>query len=106
MSNIIPFHPIQLLCSYATGLFFVSPLGDILKRRQLILALIFASASLTVGFALTSSLLVIQILAFFIGLSTIALQIIIALTRILLKVLSLIPSSFLVTCPEFCWVAS
>jgi len=59
----------------------VSPLGDILKRRQLILALILSSASLTVGFALTSSLLVIKILAFFIGLSTIAPQIIIALTR-------------------------
>ncbi|KAF8968912.1 major facilitator superfamily domain-containing protein [Flammula alnicola] len=67
--------------SYATGILLISPLGDLIRRRQMILLLILASASLTVGLAFTSSFLLFRILVFLTGLTTISTQIIIALAR-------------------------
>ena len=52
---------------YCIGLFFISPLGDLLRRRQLILALVFITTCLSVGLALSKSLLAFQIFAFLIG---------------------------------------
>jgi MFS family permease len=52
---------------YATGLLLISPLGDIVKRRPLVLLLCIIGAALTVGLATTTSLLAFEALSFFIG---------------------------------------
>ena len=53
--------------SYACGLLFITPLGDLVRRRALILALISASAALTIGLPLASSLQTFEALSFLIG---------------------------------------
>jgi hypothetical protein len=62
--------------SYATGLLLISPLGDLLPRRQLILALVLTSASLTVGLAVTLSLAGFEALSFLVGVVTVTPQVI------------------------------
>ncbi|KAF8264726.1 major facilitator superfamily domain-containing protein [Lactarius quietus] len=57
---------------HASGLFLISPLGDLVKRRPLLLLLCSISASLTAGLAVTRSLVVFQILCFFIGATSMA----------------------------------
>jgi len=61
--------------SYATGLLFISPLGDLVKRRPLLLLLCSISASLTVGLAVTRSFVVFKILCYLVGVATMAPQI-------------------------------
>ncbi len=65
--------------SYATGLLFISPLGDLVKRRPLLLLLCSISASLTVGLAVTRSFVVFKILCYLVGVATMAPQILIPL---------------------------
>ena len=66
--------------SYASGILFISPLGDLVKRRPLLLLLCSISASLTVGLAVTRSLVVFQALCFLIGATSVAPQILIPLS--------------------------
>ncbi|KAF8959131.1 major facilitator superfamily domain-containing protein [Flammula alnicola] len=71
--------PTLVQAGYATGLVLISPLGDLLRRRQLILLIVAISACLTVGLAVTSSLIVFEVLSFLVGVLTVTPQILIPL---------------------------
>lgn len=62
---------------YCIGLSFISPLGDLLRRRQLILTLVFITTCLSVGLVLSTSFLVFQIFAFLLGVFNVTAQILI-----------------------------
>ncbi|KAJ7449212.1 MFS DHA1 protein [Mycena latifolia] len=72
--------PVLLQAGYATGLLFLSPLGDLVKRRPLVLLLIFTSGSLTLGLAITRSLVVFEVLSFLIAFSSVTPQVLIPFT--------------------------
>ncbi|KAI0055869.1 MFS general substrate transporter, partial [Artomyces pyxidatus] len=71
--------PTLIQAGYATGLVLISPLGDLVPRRPLLLLVAFVSASLTIGLALSHSLAAFQALSFLIGASSVAPQILIPL---------------------------
>ncbi|KAJ7065830.1 major facilitator superfamily domain-containing protein [Mycena amicta] len=71
--------PTLLQAGYATGILFISPLGDLVRRRGLILLLALISASLTIGLAVTSNLVVFETLSFVIGVVSVTPQIMIPL---------------------------
>ncbi|KAJ7819645.1 major facilitator superfamily domain-containing protein [Mycena olivaceomarginata] len=62
---------------YATGILFISPLGDLVRRRQLILLLAIISGSLTIGLAITPNLVVFEVLSYVIGFVSVTPQIMI-----------------------------
>uniref|UniRef100_A0A0W0FEA9 Putative MFS superfamily n=1 Tax=Moniliophthora roreri TaxID=221103 RepID=A0A0W0FEA9_MONRR len=64
---------------YAVGLLFLSPLGDLVRRRQLILALVILSTALTIGLAVTNSIEVFIALSFLVGVVTVTPQILLPL---------------------------
>ena len=70
---------VNTLCRYATGLLLISPLGDLVRRRQLILLLVLVSTTLTIGLAVTSNLRVFEALCFLIGVSSVTPQILMPL---------------------------
>lgn len=57
----------------------ISPLGDLIRRRQLILCIVALSTSLTIGLAVTRNLHVFETLSFLVGLVSITPQILITL---------------------------
>jgi len=65
--------------SYATGLVLISPLGDLLRRRQLILCIVTLSTCFTIGLSVTSNLIVFEVLSFLVGVVTVTPQILIPL---------------------------
>ncbi|KAJ7258786.1 major facilitator superfamily domain-containing protein [Mycena haematopus] len=71
--------PTLLQAGYATGILLISPLGDLVRRRQLILCLAVLSGSLTIGLAITRSFVVFEVLNFFIGVISVTPQIMIPL---------------------------
>ncbi|KAF9018746.1 MFS superfamily [Hymenopellis radicata] len=68
-----------LLQLYATGLLFLTPLGDLVRRRQLILILIFVAASLTIGLSVTTSFAAFSALSYLVGVVTVTPQVLIPL---------------------------
>ncbi|KAJ7449249.1 MFS DHA1 protein [Mycena latifolia] len=72
--------PVLLQAGYATGLLLLSPLGDILRRRQFLLLLVLISGSLTVGLAITRSLIVFEVLSFLTAVASVTPQILTPLT--------------------------
>lgn len=62
---------------YCIGLFFISPLGDLLRRRQLILTLVTITTCLSIGLALSKSLFIFQTFAFLLGVFNVTPQILI-----------------------------
>ncbi|KAJ7268030.1 major facilitator superfamily domain-containing protein [Mycena rebaudengoi] len=71
--------PTLLQAGYATGILFISPLGDLVRRRQLIVFLAVLSASMTIGLAVTSNLVLFEALSFLIGVVSVTPQILIPL---------------------------
>ncbi|EPQ53903.1 MFS DHA1 protein, partial [Gloeophyllum trabeum ATCC 11539] len=72
--------PSLLQAGYAIGLVFLSPLGDLIHRRQFIFLLMTASAGLTIGLAITKSLVAFEALSFFVAVVSITPQVLIPLT--------------------------
>ena len=60
---------------YAVGLVFLSPLGDLIRRRQLLLVLMFMSGSLSIGLALTKSIVGFEVLSFLVAISSVTPQV-------------------------------
>lgn len=67
--------PTLVQAGYATGLLLITPLGDLVRRRALVLVLIAASAVLTIGLPLTNSLHTFEALSFLIGFTSVVPQI-------------------------------
>jgi MFS family permease len=72
--------PTLTQAGYAGGLLLISPLGDLVKRRPLILLIVMLGALLTIGLAVTKSLIAFEALCFIIGFVTVTPQILIPLT--------------------------
>ncbi|CAJ2505754.1 Uu.00g131480.m01.CDS01 [Anthostomella pinea] len=66
--------PTVIQAGYAGGLLLIIPLGDILRRRPMILSLIFATAMIWLGCTLTASFSVFLGLSFLVGLLTVTPQ--------------------------------
>ncbi|KAF8527953.1 major facilitator superfamily domain-containing protein [Hysterangium stoloniferum] len=64
---------------YAVGLLLVTPLGDLVHRRPLLLFLVLCSASLSIGLAVTKSIVVFEVLSFFVGVATVTPQVLLPL---------------------------
>ncbi|EIN12181.1 hypothetical protein PUNSTDRAFT_33882, partial [Punctularia strigosozonata HHB-11173 SS5] len=71
--------PTLVQAGYATGLLLISPLGDLVRRRPLILLLALLSASLTIGLALTRSFAAFSALSYLVGAVTVVPQVLIPL---------------------------
>ncbi|KAG2068219.1 MFS general substrate transporter [Suillus decipiens] len=71
--------PTLVQAGFGIGLLFITPLGDMLRRRQLILLLVVFSTTLTIGLAITKNLVVFEIISFLIGLTTVTPQILMPL---------------------------
>lgn len=65
--------------SYAVGLVFLTPLGDLVPRRPLILLLLIASSALSLGLALAPTLNAVSVISFFLGVVTVTPQVLIPL---------------------------
>lgn len=64
---------------YAAGLALISPLGDLVRRRYLLLGLVLCSTCLTVGLATATDLAAFEALSFFVGVSTVTPQVLLPL---------------------------
>ncbi|KAG2737496.1 MFS general substrate transporter, partial [Suillus brevipes Sb2] len=71
--------PTLVQAGFGIGLLFITPLGDMLRRRQLILLLVALSTTFTIGLAITNNLLVFEIISFLIGLTSVTPQILVPL---------------------------
>ncbi|TFY68675.1 hypothetical protein EVG20_g3466 [Dentipellis fragilis] len=71
--------PTLLQAGYAVGLLLISPMGDLVRRRPLVLISTLVPTALTIGLAATSSIVAFQTLSFFIGVSTVAAPVLIPL---------------------------
>jgi len=71
--------PTLVQAGYATGLLLLSPLGDLVRRCPLLLFLVVVSTSLTIGLAVTKSLVVFEALCFLVGSFTVTPQVLIPL---------------------------
>ncbi|KII86487.1 hypothetical protein PLICRDRAFT_56185 [Plicaturopsis crispa FD-325 SS-3] len=71
--------PTLVQAGYATGLLLISPLGDLVRRRQLVMALVAISASLTIPLAVTTNLVVFEALSFLVGVATVTPQVLLPL---------------------------
>lgn len=64
---------------YGCGLLLIAPLGDLVPRRPLLLGTIFIAFALTIGLATTHSLVAFEVITFFVGMASVAPQILIPL---------------------------
>lgn len=62
---------------YATGLLFITPLGDLVRRRPFILIMLSVSMLFSMAVALAPNLHALQALSYFLGIASIAPQILI-----------------------------
>ncbi|KEF51189.1 uncharacterized protein A1O9_12803 [Exophiala aquamarina CBS 119918] len=71
--------PTLMQAGYATGLLFVCPLGDLLKRRPLTLGLIAFTATLWIGLCLTHSFEVFCVISYITAITTVIPQVMLPL---------------------------
>lgn len=71
--------PTLIQAGYAIGIVFISTLGDLVRRRGLLLVLIFMSASLTIGLSITNNLAAFEAICFIIGVVSVVPQILMPL---------------------------
>ncbi|EJD36229.1 MFS general substrate transporter [Auricularia subglabra TFB-10046 SS5] len=71
--------PTLTQAGYASGLLLLSPLGDLVRRRPLLLVLVSCSTLLTLGLARAPSLAAFSALTFLVGLSSVTPQVLIPL---------------------------
>ncbi|KAH8092186.1 MFS general substrate transporter [Cristinia sonorae] len=71
--------PTLIQAGYAVGLLFISPLGDLVRRRALLLLLTFLAASLTIGLPLSRNVLTFEVLSFLVGIVTVVPQVLMPL---------------------------
>lgn len=64
--------PTLLQCGYAVGILLLAPLGDMVRRRGLVLLLIALTATLSIGLALAPNLFTFEVLGFFIAVLTVS----------------------------------
>ncbi|WWC89895.1 uncharacterized protein L201_004824 [Kwoniella dendrophila CBS 6074] len=60
---------------YGVGIVFVSPLGDLVRRRQLVLLLMLLTTILSIGLALSPSVASIEAISFIVGILTVTPQV-------------------------------
>ncbi|GJN88655.1 hypothetical protein Rhopal_001621-T1 [Rhodotorula paludigena] len=65
---------------YLVGLVFITPLGDLLPRRPLLLTLILVCSALTIGQALAPDFSTFEAITFLVGISTVTPQVLVPLT--------------------------
>ncbi|KAJ3543468.1 hypothetical protein NM688_g5853 [Phlebia brevispora] len=71
--------PTLVQSGYAAGLLLVTPLGDLVRRRPLILGLTFCGAALTIGLPITKSVAAFEAISFLVGLASVVPQIMLPL---------------------------
>lgn len=71
--------PTLAQAGYATGLLFLCPLGDSLERRPFVLSLVFFTATMSIGLAVTHSIAVFQAIQFITAVSTVTPQLMLPL---------------------------
>jgi len=64
--------PTLAQAGYATGILFISPLGDLVRRRPLVILLVLICSLLSIGLALAKSVASLQGLTFLIGVTTVS----------------------------------
>lgn len=64
--------PTLAQAGYATGILFISPLGDLVRRRPLVILLVLTCSLLSIGLALARSVAMLQGLTFLIGVTTVS----------------------------------
>ncbi|KAF9522312.1 major facilitator superfamily domain-containing protein [Crepidotus variabilis] len=72
--------PSLLQAGYAVGLVFISPLGDLVRRRQLLLVLMITAGALSIGLAITNSFVAFEVISFFVAIFSVTPQVLIPLT--------------------------
>jgi hypothetical protein len=60
---------------YAAGLLLISPLRDLVRRRPLMLLLVFLTTTMSIGLTVTSNLVVFEALSFLVGVFSVVPQI-------------------------------
>lgn len=71
--------PTLVQAGYLAGLVLISPLGDLVRLRQLVILLVVVSTGLTIGLAVTNSLQVFEALTFLVGVASVTPQILMPL---------------------------
>ncbi|RPD78481.1 MFS general substrate transporter [Lentinus tigrinus ALCF2SS1-7] len=71
--------PTPSQAGFAIGLISICPLGDLFRRRQLIIGVVFTVASLSIGLATTSNIVAFEVLSFFVALFIVVTQVIVPL---------------------------
>ncbi|KAG1844430.1 major facilitator superfamily domain-containing protein [Suillus tomentosus] len=71
--------PTLIQAGYLVGLVLISPLGDLVRRRQLVLLLVATSTAFTIGLAVTKIFRVFEVLSFLTGVVTVTPQILMPL---------------------------